>query len=304
MRPCTTLAAGGYIVRMGAMTQFAVGVVVGAGLVALGVLLTPSREVPPPAGATGSPSPAAATTGLPASAGDASGRAEPEGQLAAAIAELERRLDERLDRATARAPVAGPAAVTIDEAMLARVVAGALERQQRERFLVMSDEELLVEAQRALLPDSNDRLGARRALDVLLERDLSPAQRTSALQQLGVVQRASHDLDGSTRTLQRLIDLCGPDSPTGVEAAYQMVWNMGQTRDYARAIDLANGVARSPGASAVMSMQGRWAAAIMMQNAGNVAEARAAFAAIQRDCGTDPRFESLLEDIRRRLQAK
>lgn len=284
---------------MRAAPQFAIGVAVGAGLVALGMVLAPARERPPssPAGGTSDSAP-------PKPGADAEVAADPIAGLAAAIARLEQRLDERQDRVTVPAPAAGTAAVGGDEAMLTRVVMAALERWQREELAWMSDDELLAAAQQAMLPGSVDGARARRALDVLLERELSPAARVKALQQLGIVQRACHDLDGSTRSLQQLVDLCGLDSKAGAGAAYQLIWNLNERRDYARALDLANAVAHSAGADAMLRMQARWGAAITMRSAGNTAEAEAALRAILSDCGADRRFESLVQDIQRRLNGR
>lgn len=289
---------------MRAAPEFAVGIVVGAGLVAVGMMLAPGRELLPPPSSSEVVGEATPGTAPPRISTDADVPADAITRLAAAIGRLEQRLDERQDRITVPAPGAGPAASGVDEAMLTRVVMAALERQQRQELEWMSDDELLAAARQAMLPGSIDGARARRALDVLLERDLSPAARTKALQQLGVVQRARHDLDGSTRTLQQLVDLCGLDSPDGAGAAYQLIWNLSERRDHARALDLANTVMHSAGADAMLRMQARWAAAIMTGNVGNIAEAEAAFRAILRDCGAEPPFASLVQDVQRRLNGR
>jgi hypothetical protein len=221
--------------------------------------------------------------------------------LAAAMRELARKVDELAARAPERVAVA-PAGSGIDEEALARAVRRELDRRESERFATLKDFELMGEANRLCDSQHLDRSGALRAVEALLARELSPALRVQATTLLGSLQRQSGQYTESVATLQRVVDAEGLASREGGDAAYQLVWTFNEQKNYAAALELAGRVAREPKVSRANQLAGRWAAAVVAANSGDVDGARREFATLAQQLFNDPQCSWIAQDSSRRLQ--
>jgi outer membrane murein-binding lipoprotein Lpp len=281
-----------------------VGVLIGAGLaIAASWAFAPAREAGPVGGDHGTISASAAMRREGGDAADAglaqlSERIE---QLSAAVAALEKKVDALPERMPVRVPAQAPAPRVIDEVALLAAMKRATETLGDARLEAMTDDELRAESQLLLRADHLDKPGARRAIEVLLARQLKPSDRAKAMTELGVVLRASHDLEGSAQALQKVVDTFGIETTEGAAAAYQLVWTLGDRGEHARAIELAYAIANGQSAGRMMRLNGRWAGAIMAQRAGDAARARAEFESILRDFNNDRNAQPVLQDVQQRL---
>ena len=284
---------------MRAWLVFSVGLLVGGGLLALGqALLRPPAD-------PGEPERRAVELDVDALSSSVLDR------IVVRLDRIERRLDEGLlpppgpDGAprlqgTGEVPATaadGPAAekVAIDPDALA----DALETIEERRWAGMSDEEVKQLAQR--LTKDRDLAAARKALDRLLGRDLEPAERSEVLTQLGMVQRANKDFEGSAATLREAIRVVGLDSPTGVQAGMQLAWTLSKTEDYAGALRVAEDVMRVPSSEGPMRTNMRWGVGVLSALDGDVARARAEFETVVREAQSNPNLAGLAKDAARRL---
>lgn len=201
----------------------------------------------------------------------------------------------------ARVPAQGPASGAIDEVALLAAMKRATETLGDARLEAMTDDELRAESQLLLRADHLDKPGARRAIEVLLSRQLKTSDRAKAMTELGVVLRASRDFDGSAQALQQVVDTVGMDTAEGTAAAYQLVWTLGERGETARAIELSHAIANGQNSGDMMRLNARWAGAIMAQRAGDAARARAEFESILRDFANAPNAQPVLADVQQRL---
>jgi hypothetical protein len=243
--------------------------------------------------ADGAPRGGIATPVVPATAHDDA--------LVTAVRDLARRLDDLAARPPERAPVA-PAAGGVDEDAVTRALRRELDRRENERFAGLKDWELMGEVNRLCGIERLDRNGARRALDALLARDLSPAMRTQATTMLGSLQRQGGQFAESVATLQRVVDAEGLATREGSEAAYQLVWTFNEQKNYAAALDLAGRAGREPKAPRPSRLAARWAAAVVAANTGDIDRARREFGQIAMEV-SDPQCAWIGEDCQRRLAA-
>lgn len=85
-----------------------------------------------------------------------------------------------------------------------------------------------------------------RAQESLLERDLTPEERSRALAQLGMTHRATGEYEKSESRLREALDLVGMDSEHGIHVAYQLLWTLSYKGDHRQALRMADDIARSP----------------------------------------------------------
>lgn len=275
-----------------------VGACVGGGIVAAASWARPSPEAPPPAPIVASSPPAASTSGAPAplELGPVVARID---QVLDRVLAIEAKVDEALaapQRTAVSPPVGSPSAVDADS------LQQALAEVERRKFAAQSDDALRQIAWNAMQGGPVDE--GLRALDVLRDRAHSADERAKLQTDLGMLQRArgsDADLAASAKTLQAVIDETGLDSARGLGAAYQMVWTENARKDPAAGLRWAESVASSANASPDQRLQARWAAAIMVQNLGDQARARARFEGLLREVEGQPALTKLEEDLRRRL---
>jgi tetratricopeptide (TPR) repeat protein len=267
---------------------------------AAGGLFAP-RPLPPSDGAvTGAAlSPAATPAPLGAELAAVTQRLE---TLQATVSLVAEKLDQALAaRQRADAPSASAAdGVTVDADALQRAIEAAQQRAERAKFDAMTTGEVLSTATE--LTNTNKDLGkARRLLEDLLARNLTPAERQKALLQLGIAHRSGADFEQSKAVLQQAIDLGGGiDVEAGAWAAFQLAWTCSYAGDAAGARQWFERVGRSAGSGKPLLVEGRWNAAKLAAAAGDPG-ANAAFAAILADIDGDENFRHIAADIRARL---
>lgn len=228
------------------------------------------------------------------------------GPLVARLDAMNERLG-RIEQRLAAAPVAvapvrenaavPPASVAIDAGSLQH----ALEEIERRKLDALSDDELLRGARIAGKGDVDE---AIRRLRALLARPLTPEKRAEALLDLGMQLRTRGTVDSlvdSARTLQSVVDTAGLDSPTGRDAAYQLIWTYSQQKDSARGLAAARAYLDTPNLTRHERMTGRWATAILMQDSGDASSARRDYLQLLNEIGDSADFAKLATDIRQRL---
>lgn len=192
--------------------------------------------------------------------------------------------------------VSGP--VAVDVASLQQ----ALERIEQQKLESLSDEALLRSVSQAMKGDG-DVDEALRRLQLLLQRPLKPEQRAEALVQLGALQRTQgspSSLQASAETLRTVVREQGLGSRFGMDATYQLIWTASKLQNHAEALSSAEAFASSPAASPFQRAQGRWAAAIVLEAAGDRAAARAAYDAWLLQHADAPENAKMAIDVRER----
>lgn len=280
-------------------TGFVAGFVVG-GFAAWWLCEQPLPPASPSSGpSVGQPPDATAVAGPTASHGDSAAVQARLDQIVQRLAAIEAVLP-RKDASEVRVPVAGGAAapVAVDVASLQL----ALERIEQQKLESLSDEALLRSVFPALKGDG-DVDEAMRRLQMLLQRPLQPAQRAEALVQLGVLQRAQGSpasLQASAETLRSVAREHGLASRAGMDATYQLIWTASKLQNHTEALGAAEAYAASPTASPFQRAQGRWAAAIVLEGAGDRTAARAAYDAWLVQHGEAPGNAKMAIDVRER----
>ncbi len=215
------------------------------------------------------------------------------------LSALEARLATAAPNATEPLRVAAERATVIDTQQLRRSLDEIEAQRTHEKFAAMSNQELLAEVAR-LQFKGNDLPAAEVALRQLLARDLDADERANAQTQLGMLQRQRNDLHGSEQTLQGVVDARGMRDKTGAWAAYQLAWTM-RERDPRAALGVADALAQQAGDEG-MRTRARWAAARFCEEVGDVARARADYAALLAVCGDSKEYADVAKDIRYRLE--
>tara|TARA_R110002072_G_scaffold273219_3_gene433773 strand:- start:71183 stop:72043 length:861 start_codon:yes stop_codon:yes gene_type:complete len=179
----------------------------------------------------------------------------------------------------------------------------AFDEMARRKLKTMSTDELLASA-RELRRNGASRMEAMARYEALLQRELDPKLRGDAMIELATMQRSGgtpDSLRASEHTLQAVMDLRGPQSEQGLQAAYQLAWTASAMQDPQRALELARSVAQSPVASKHMRTHGQWAAAMMLEQLGDAQAARTSLQQLLARIETDSSLSALAALVRKRL---
>jgi hypothetical protein len=270
----------------------------------LGWFLGRAATSPPPTAPDDAPAPAAAAPAGNAPANAPAIMSASDGEAFAALrdrlAALEAKIDQLPERLLVRTPIDRGAPAGVDGEMLVRAFEEANARRARQKLEGMSDAELLHEG-RSLARDARDPTAARRALELLLSRNLTPETRCEALTELGIVDRNAGELAASAASLRKAVDLLGADSAGGAWAAFQLMWTVRGQNKPAEALVHAESVAAATNANESLRLHGRWHAAQLAEELGNVGRARAEYAAIARDFAGRSEYSVIVDDCKRRL---